>query len=335
MVSVGGDDIWCDSCAEEHSCTCDRCGDRVADEEMRSVDSDYWCESCVENYAYYWESSGEYHSEPEEEEEEEDQHIGSYSSSSPHRIGPATLFVDCGYELEVLPPKDKSSTPDEIASELFSEASHYLGGIERDGSISSDDGFEIVSNYGDIDAIVIGLETVTSILRNHNCRSHNHTKTSPCGLHVSLGRWNPYTNTAPTGYEISKLVVFWNMAYNKRFLQCFCRRWGVTYCQPKPSEKGSLSLPGAAALVNSDRYELINLKNSNRIEIRAFRGTTLLSTARACVELSVYSWLYCCQSSISGDDDLHYDRFLAWCRGDEHIGDRRPQWLLDHWPENE
>ena len=64
----------CSDCAENY-CTCERrrCGETCRTEDTRNVEGEIWCEHCADNYAYFWESDQEYHTEPEPEYEDEDE----------------------------------------------------------------------------------------------------------------------------------------------------------------------------------------------------------------------------------------------------------------------
>lgn len=271
----------CNSCWEDAP-RCDRC-DRDT-WETRDVDGDNWCGRCVENYAYYWESDDEYHSDPEPNGS-----IFSYHERRGRRMSGATSGNYVGVELEVIPDGDRESLAEEVAD---------LGDVhcEEDSSLD-DDGFEIVTDYGEIDQVLRLCGRIADTVGGE-AKSHD---TDCCGLHVHLSR------NGCTQYEIARLVIFWNSPVNRLFLRRFSRRKPNTYCKVKDVDGKSES-----ELANSkERYEVVNVTNKNTLEIRAFRGTTRKSTLLACVQLAFLSWVFAKDHSIP-DAELTSTRFVEW-----------------------
>lgn len=227
-------------------------------------------------------------------------------------------LTDCGCEIEFLALEEDD---DNVAEVIKRRCHKYIASVERDGSLD-EYGAEVVTNYGPLDMILEGTNKVCKVLAENRCRSH---KTSCCGLHVSISR------EGLTTYNIARFVVFWNNPKNQEFLRAFARRWNAGYCKPK-QEKSSMPPKGeplSRIIFNNDRYELVNLQNRRRIEIRAFRGTTKASTVRACISLCVWLMAYC-----RTDGALTYTNFIDWCgsaefsRKDEKF---TPQEILDYW----
>ncbi len=306
----------CEGCEENYT-ICNRCDGRCTCDEFFDVDGDLVCNGCRED-AYYWESDGEYHWEPEPEESEELADYGTFGRLC-RRIGGDKIngLTDCGYELEV-------EVDDRVdCAERLTSATKLVCGVERDGSLDADRGAEIVTHYGPLSHISEETAHVCKILQRCGATSHD---TDCCGLHVSLSCGDCST------YEIAKYVVFWNLPENAAFLTVFARRWGEFYAMPKPTEKGLRVMPEESAkmaevLSDRDRRELVNLqeRHRGRLEVRAFRGTTRLETVRACLELSVLSLTYC----RTENPTLRWQDFLRWLKSSEYAS--FGQNMLNYW----
>ena len=260
-----------------------------------------WCETCL-GRAFHW-NDGNFHENPMPITG-----VGTYHSSQQHmrQIG-KTIEGLCsvGFELEFVPIGFTKEKRDAISGKLR-KIGDIIAGIEEDGSIRHLSGAEIVSNYGAIDSILAGVDEISAVL-NGKAISHS---TNCCGLHVSLGRKNI------DQWTLAKFVAFWNASRNRDFLKSFCRRWESGYCKPK-SEKGKLTDQMSETRVPEhiinchDRRELVNTKNRNRIEVRAFRGTTNAETIKRCISLCVWLMAYCSESE---DRKMRYSGFLDWCK---------------------
>jgi hypothetical protein len=224
-----------------------------------------------------------------------------------------------------------STDVEDIAAEFQADNPGLVAAFEDDSSLDYN-GAEVVSHYGPLDETSKAMKMVCDFLSVSKCKSHN---TNCCGLHVS------FSKEGLKAYDIARYVVFWNAPQNKMFLISYCRRWdddehGNGYAVHKP-HKGRLPSQisrdqmgyGHEFLYNDDRYEMVNLQNEKRIEVRAFRGTTIASTAMACMSLSVWLMAYC-----QTDGGLHFEDFILWCktakvsRGDQVF---TPKNVIDYW----
>lgn len=257
-----------------------------------------WCRQCSER-AHYWERDGRYHVVPQPVSG-----VGCYHSSRNYlrRIGNKIQDLpDVGFELEWVPMSRNMVARDEITDKLR-QLDHIVAGVEQDGSVSGECGAEIVTHYGAIDEVIKGGYDITGVLSG-KAKSHS---TNCCGLHVSLGR------EGIDQMSLAKYIVFWNNPKNRAFLKAFARRWESGYCRPKTEKSVLPKNPSEMSNFeyNQDRYELVNVQNSNRVEVRAFRGTTNGATLDRCVALSAWLMAYV-QSGTSVD--LNFPSFLKWC----------------------
>lgn len=329
--------------SETKTFICARCGEKqrntaypVYTSELVSDDSRIdFCRTCSNYYTHLWgdgvrRTFTEYSGDDDDDDDNgygdiDDAAIDEYGSGGARctKIGRSISgLCDCGFELEFLSAKHSDDEEVEnVALKLKDVSRDYLASVEYDGSLERG-GAEAVTHYGPLDKMLEAADSVCGVLHKKRCRSHN---TSCCGLHVSISRDDCST------YNIARFVVFWNSPKNKEFLEAFARRWNTGYCKPKV-EKSSMpakSEPFSHLVFNTDRYELVNLQNRHRIEIRAFRGTTKATTAQACISLCVWLMAYC-----KTDGQLVFNDFLEWCKTAEQSRGKttfKPTEILEYW----
>lgn len=302
----------CNGCNESSEVTTAGCGHRtitsysVCVHETESPQSPFQiesrCRSCCSRF-FYWECDGMNHNVAPPPVL-----VGNYHSSRDkiRRIGSEIPGLpDVGFELEWGPVGGSDSKRDAISHQLL-EIDEIVAGVEHDGSVASINGAEIVTHYGSLDVILSGAAKICKVLRGIAI-SHN---TNCCGLHVSISR--KYI----TNYDIARFVVFWNNPKNTRFLVCFARRWNSQYCSQN-FDKGNYKIPNIEGNISpfvwtgDNRYEIVNLCNRHRVEVRAFRGTTNKETLRRCISLCAWTMAYCKEEK---NKSLHYSAFLEWCK---------------------
>jgi hypothetical protein len=287
----------CTDC-EDHYTDCGLCSCNVAVNEcVTDSDSDYVCESCQENGCIPEDSSDWYdydnlyqHRDGEWYTYAETKTINSYHDSVLEQIKGSYSGRYCGFELEILPKIDR----DELAEEIYE-----LGNLHCEEDSSLDEGgFEIISNYGDINDVLHIASELSNLLKG-NAISHD---TDCCGLHIHLTKSNDFDN--------AKMIVFWNDPENRAFIKMFARRESESYAA-FDSKKNKKTLPKQDfyRFNDSDKYQAVRVA-SQTIEVRAFKGTTLKSTLLACIELAYYSYEYC--KSVNSGEDLTYTKFLEW-----------------------
>ena len=283
------------------------------------------CHDCFDSNTYIGSTGLRYINMPEDasdddDDQDKDSRVEDYGSGGEncHKVGVSVPGLqDCGFELEFL--SCRGGDVGDVAEDIRDICD--IAAIEHDGSLD-DNGAEAVSHYGPIDRIAMDLKSVCGVLCKHRSISHN---TQCCGLHVSISK------NGLTTVQIARYVVFWNNPKNKEFLQKFARRWNQTFARSK-EQKGKMPDCERAQqelMYNHDRYELVNLQNPDRLEVRAFKGTTKYETAMACLSLSVWIMAYC-----KTENPLVFDRFIEWCRtakmnrnGDEF----RPLDVVGYW----
>jgi len=209
-----------------------------------------------------------------------------------------------GVELEIVPTIDRYELAEKIylagSGKLFlSEDRSLKYATDRYGyPVGSSDGFEIVTDYGDLSQVIHVCENVSKTIEGKAVSE----ETECCGLHVHLSR-----NEAPQ-LNVGRMVIFWNSKKNKDFLNLFTRRSDSNFAKSKDVEgKSAFDLD----LSWGDRYELVNLTNPRTLELRGFRGATDKETLLACIELASATWSFARDNNVA-DTELTHERFIRW-----------------------
>lgn len=152
--------------------------------------------------------------------------------------------------------------------------------MKRDGSLSN--GMEIVTRPAP-------LKKQYALWNDFFSMKHAGMKsfdTKTCGLHIHVGR----TGIADAEHTIAKTVCFVNAAANNLFVYLLAGRTSNGYAKLKTDKTLANGFnPG-------DRYEAVNLTNSNTIEFRIFRGTLKKESLFKALEFCDSILDYCSQA---------------------------------------
>ena len=257
--------LVCNNCREHEFFTCGHCGRRYSRTERYYSRLGAFCPSCYVQVR----------------EEEKDYDIDDYHTAKN------------GSHWKFFKTKDDVGSLDYIGTELEVEAKKYdpenvafearkilnktnegtLAHFEHDGSLN--DGVEIIFNpmtlnyiYSQENLLKTAFDKISTMARSHD--------TSSCGLHIHYSR-GKFNHEA-----ITRLVYLFEKFRTK--LEKFARR---TSSYAKFYRWGDLSIDYVSNHVdyNEDRYRAVNLRNSDTIEIRIFKGTLKFSTYMASIEL--------------------------------------------------
>jgi hypothetical protein len=292
-----GDRLICESCQESYYC-CEYCDSLTHCDSVTWINDAAICEHCRDDHYYYWESDDEWHAEPESSEGL----IREYNVTLTGPIG--ALPIDrrrehvLGAELEL-----EVDNPEEFAEAIREAHALHECHCKHDGSLSHEHGVEVVTGHGTLAKLMAVLESVTTIARAHGGRSHDG---DGCGLHVGLDR---------SQFSVAlqaRIIVFWNHRANYPFLRQFTRRdyRNNSYCQVK-AEKASRDFLNDPNLASGDKYEAVNTRHRSHLEFRAFRGSLVPRTLRACLSLVSLIASFCDQANPE-PDDLTSQAFVKW-----------------------
>ena len=303
----------CPDC-EDNYCSCSRCYDNVSvDSVVYDSCDEAICPSCQEDgtipedddYWYHYDdltyserdgcyfahrtNSGgiqEYHSAPRQKIE------GSFSGK----------YV--GFELEVVPLQDRDTVAESLISKIENIVCENDGSIDCDNHEYEEDGFEVISNYGELDKV---LEIASKVVDELDNKAVSF-EAGCCGLHVHVSRVQDVYNNA-------KFVVFWNDSENWNFLKQFTHRDNSCWARRKTDKnKGMLKSSSGSKtynyfIDNDDKYELVRVCDRT-VEIRGFKGTLHKPRLLACIELAYYTYEYCKLDICV--DKLDWKDFMEW-----------------------
>ena len=207
-------------------------------------------------------------------------------------VGNGKLFLSEDGSLSS--PRDRNFQPI-----LRSDEPYYKGNDGNWHPKFADKGFEIVTDYGDLNQVIHICGTVAEAIEGKAVSQD----TDCCGLHVHLSR----NEAAPLA--LGRLVIFWNSKKNEAFIKLFTRRDFNNYSSNKDVEGKN---PSDLDMSWSDtRYELVNLTNTHTVELRGFRGTTDKDVLLACIEFASATWSFARDKDID-DTEMTWQRFIRW-----------------------
>lgn len=184
------------------------------------------------------------------------QTICSYSArvnTSPLGKGP----VWAGIELEV---ECSKADPTEEAGKVYDLMGDFIL-IKEDGSLNH--GFEIVTRPASLE---VHKQKWSSFFdKRPSCLVSWNTST--CGMHVHLTRYDNDHKRVMSEMTVAKVVMFVNAPRNLPLVTAIAGRNSARWSRIYDKE----TLPKALRV--NDRYEAVNLTNTQTIEFRIFRGT--------------------------------------------------------------
>lgn len=257
----------CPSCFSDHYFQCADCDNNFHENHSGGSNSsdERICEGCSENYFTCEDCDGVFSNDEYGEAGRCDECTREAQNSDLiHEYGydpdELTFHGDddkrhYGVELEtVLKKGDLSSAAEETIDKLGDDFAY----LKKDSSLSGGVGaFEIVTHPATLD---VHRERWPKFL-DHPPRGLVSHDTSCCGLHVHVEK------EGLSDLEIYRIVAFVNAASNAEFVEAISRRKSNQYARLDPNKKAK------HILKPTNRYEAINLQNSDTIEFRIFKGT--------------------------------------------------------------
>ena len=302
-------ECMCEHCRDEHTRTCDRCGDRIWNENDCGDENIILCQYCYDDYytsccccnavirnddAYY----------PDDEEDDaycqrcyeaHGRAIHSYSyKPEPIFYGEGSRYI--GVELEIDTGGKDADNADDILSAVNND--NELIYIKSDGSL--DDGMEIVTHPMTLDfhRTEMPWQSLSDKALELDYLSH---QTGTCGLHCHVNRDSFGEDREKQDECISRVLYFvehhWEelLKFSRR-TESQMNRWAARYgFKSSPKEV----LESAKKNTNIGRYACVNLTNYYTIEFRMFRGTLKVNTILATLELVDLI----CQMSLDKSDE--------------------------------
>ena len=318
-ICIVGDDTYCNTCTNEYFFKCNDCNEyRNNDYRNTGQYGSYFCDECIFNDHSTCDNCDEItHLENLYHNENEDCTLcnscnNSFSIIKPYNYTPTPIFhasknepsysryndtekrLVFGFELEVENKGDYTNTH---CAEKLKEIGKELIYFKEDSSINN--GFEIVSHPMTYKYFKENKRLFNNILKTAialGLRSYN---TTTCGLHISICR------KAFTHSHYLKFINFFNSTKNHNILRAISQRNESSlnrWCSlTKFSNKNEL-IKFSKVKNNGqslDRYLALNIQNTERLEVRLFRGTLKLDSFLKGFECVFAIFDFCKQMSFS------------------------------------
>ena len=295
-INCFDDRVMCNDCFAERTVECDHCGSRIwADDAVCDAETSL-CQSCFDSHytrcyecgAILGEGSACYYNGEDYCSSCYDDICASDAIHS-YDYKPSPIFyptyrpenVYLGVELEIDEGGEDRYSAEKLLNIANAERENMY--IKHDGSL--DDGMELVSHPMTL------AEHETNLPWREICRKaislgYASHQARTCGLHVHVSRacFGDYEQQEEViGRILYFMEAHWNeMLKFSRRTQSQLDRWASRYGY-KNSPKEILE---HAKKSDIGRYACVNLKNSNTIEFRIFRGTLKYSSFIAALQLT-------------------------------------------------
>lgn len=322
---VRGNNIWCESCAEEYAYWCESCDELVDCDDPQYHISDldtYWCSRCCENYAQWCEDCDEYYRDDCNDCVSNTRLVHDYSyKPDPVFYGNDKLYF--GLELEM-----------EIRSNDILSSSQYVKDnvgefvyLKQDSSINSGgyNGFELVSHPATLAYHTDNhkLWNALDYLREHEGARSWDAKS--CGIHIHINR-NGFKGGAHTHRFLTLIYKnaeqMMRLAGRKSNYARFNDCWGYDeYDRPYFTLQNKLGIGSRDPFHSSERYSAVNTNNRHTLELRFFRGTTKPSGVLSAIELAHASVEYTRDLTLSDVKlgALTWDWFYDWVQSNNGL----------------
>ncbi len=286
----------CQGCLDEHTTLCDRCGDRVWDEDAHSDSHRSLCESCYEQYYYHCANCDRlihqddaYYADGGDEPFCYACYCNQSKTINDYNYKPEPYFYDLGscdrymgVELEIDDGGESSSKAEQILAVANAEDDHLY--CKHDGSLES--GFELVTHPMSICYHEKKMPWC-NILAKARALGYVSHQAGTCGLHVHVNRDCFGRTTQEQDACIARVLYFFEKHWDEllkfsRRTQRQLERWANRYgLKENPKD----ILCEAKGKHTFNRYTCVNLTNDATIEFRMFRGTLKLNTLLATLQL--------------------------------------------------
>ena len=289
VINADGDtETWCYDCVSRNASRCECCGRWFLSHDFTTVHTDSddadcteeWCSDCVDEHATYCERCHTYHSDNCDCPNCADiGRINGYSfKPSPqfkHMEGEVVNSSTLYYGVE--DETEGSGYEPERFARMLGETTEEVY-CKHDGSLNN--GAEVVTHPCTLRYHLESdmWERVAEAGKMYNMKSHD---TTTCGLHVHISRKafegvEDYEEKLTLAYD--RFRGYWKAISRRRD---GVSRWSA-FLSEKRGEKTNTKVSEVKMKKDRhDRYQAVNLCNSNTVEIRIFRGTLKVSTIKA------------------------------------------------------
>ena len=295
---IVGEDMICESCADEETVICSHCGERIYWDDNAGDERTPLCQHCYDRWYQSCSCCGRILHEDDvyyrSRDDDEPLCLTCYNREHDYRTiqdyyyKPEPLFRGdgpryFGVELEI----DEAGEDNDSARRIMEIANG--NGLENlyckhDGSL--DDGFELVTHPMTLEYHMKEMPWA-KVLQEAIRLGYVSHQTTTCGLHVHVNRDAFGASEAEQDAVIARILYFFEKNWEE--LLKFSRRtprqlehWAARYgYKDQPKELLDHAKKGS----HGGRYTSVNLTNADTIEFRIFRGTLKYNTLIATLQL--------------------------------------------------
>lgn len=265
----------CQDCRSDNYYYCEDCGDLVPNDDVCwGNDDEPYCPNCIGYHRRSDSVHGYGHTAGTTFWFDDGAFVNAWELTHDD-----SLLMFLGIELEV----DYLDSVNDLADDLMREFGYERLECKEDGSLS-DDGLEIVSQpmtalyHLNSDMWV----RILDLVRQYGGKSHD---AGDCGLHIHISR--KFFKDHDAVYRLDRLFHRFKdelVNFSRRTCFGYCRLYDDDLHEIKDVAERKAKWEEEKSW--QDRYQAVNDKNTNTVEIRLWRGTLNDETFRATVEMT-------------------------------------------------
>ena len=298
ITEVEGDYI-CSDCVDEHTGSCDDCGEQVYNRHLYYMNGDdrSVCSSCRDNYYECEGCNRLYHSDQLQYDERTDcsycedcyeelpkNEMHSYSYKPYPTFYGTTKDEGFAFEIETDEGKRHSVDQTDYVNALLALYHEKYFYMKEDGSLSSN-GVEVVTHVGSANWWIRGQgkEVLTHICQtakdNHYC---SHDAQESCGLHIHASKELFGENKREVELSVLKIVVLMDRFWDNLIVPISRRsKHDIDHWSPKYDLANKADISERSR--KNGHYRNINVTNAT-VELRIFRGTIKIESIFSALE---------------------------------------------------
>lgn len=309
------DKYVCRDCIDNNYCYCEEVDDYRTDDDCTYINNDsfngYYANDWLEDNAYYcdrcyewvdsdhWDDDMECCTDCSIGDLEGLRLIGGWHEHKGEYVIPPNHNDLIGHEIEV----DREEEDNKALSDMVLELHRFDPTLifEHDGSL--DNGVEIITQPKTFDTANSDYYAhILEICKRYGFTAH---ESGHCGLHMHINRGYFGDDVVDQNRAIAKLFYFveqhWSafagVSKREDFRYCKRNKQDVYLPMWKTEIEGRAVTRDAATYMvrnwNGDRYQAINLNNTNTVEIRLMRGTLNVDSFYALTDLVLNMIRFC------------------------------------------
>jgi hypothetical protein len=270
-----------------------------------TVNGETVCYEANESDIFYWESDGEYHSDPEPEEDGNDLGLSAYHGG---RRGPVKAGEAVSIELEVAVKDPSPDFGDEVRA--------VADAAEHDGSLP-DNGAEIIFGSVTMAEVTNKVHTVLAVLRRFDCAGHLGSNAG-FGMHINVSRHGWGISNA----TLARILLL--VGQGQTFWEVIAQRSETNWAH----YRGKTAADAVSRVKGyGQKYEAVAIRGDDRLEFRLFRSSCRPERVLKNVEAVAAIIRFC--KGLENHRDATLENFRAFLRGHAPVYPNLCQFITD------